>query len=105
MLPGERQVHLRPGEVVGDAVPFDLQRRVVEVGEQPVVVLLRERVVLVVVALHTLHRGAEPDRAGRVDAVDHLVGAVLFRIDARLDVAGRQPVKAGGNLLIDSRAG
>ena len=55
---------------------------VVEEGEQPVVIALRERVVLVVVALRAGDRGSEPDGAGRVDAIDEGLPARFLDVDA-----------------------
>jgi len=51
----------------------------------------------VVVALAAFHGRAEPDGAGRIHAVEHLVDAGLFRLAAGLDVRGRRAVEAGGD--------
>ncbi len=77
-----------------------LDRRAVEIREQPVVVAHRERVVLVIVALAALEGGAEPDGRGRVHPVENLVDPVFLGIGAGLDVAGSAAVQAGGDFLI-----
>jgi len=64
---------------------------------------LRERVVLVVVALGALQRGPQPDHAERVDPIVYLIDARLLGVAASLDVrrsrtveAGRDPLRLGG---------
>ena len=78
---------------------------VVEEGEELVVLALRQRVVLVVVALGAADRQAEPDRRRRVDAVDDRLDAELLLVDAALVVGQRVAVEAGGQLLREAGAG
>ena len=56
---------------------------------------MRERVVLVRVALGAAHGEAQPDGAGHGDAVDHRVEPVLQRVDPALLVEHRVAVEAG----------
>ena len=72
-----------------------------EEGEQPEVVLLAERIVLVVVALRAGERRAQPDRRGRVDAIDEDFVQRLLRIDAAFLVGHRVAMEAAGDLLLD----
>ena len=72
---------------------------VVEEGQQPVVVALRDRVELVVVALAAADGQAEPDAAGGVDAIDDGLDAELFHIDAAFFVNEGVAVEAGGDAL------
>ena len=71
--------------------------RVVKEGEEPVIIALRNRIVFVVMALRTLERRAQPDRAGRVDAVEDLVDAALLLVGAGLYVGRRRAVEARGD--------
>ena len=100
---GVVQFHRRPFELDG-AGDFwigavSLEFRVVEEGEEAVVVALREGVVFVVVALGAFEGRAKPDDAQRADAVVDLVHARLLRVGAGLDVRGRAAVEAGGDAL------
>ena len=84
LLIGRREIE--PGFKKARAVA---ERAALEVGvgeerEQPEVVLLTERVVLVVVALRAGERGAEPDGGGRVRAIHEDLVHRLVRIDAAL---------------------
>ena len=72
---------------------------VVEEGEHPVELLLRDRIELVVVALRAADGEAEPDRARRADAVDHAVDAELLDVDAAFLIEGRVAVEARGDAL------
>ena len=56
-------------------IALPVLRHVVEEGEQLVELLLRERVVLVVVAAGAAERQPEPDRRRRLDAVDDVLDA------------------------------
>ena len=49
--------------------------------------------------LGAFHRDAEPGRAGGIDPIDHLVGAVLLGVDAGLDIASHGAVESGGDFL------
>ncbi len=71
--------------------------------EQPEIVLLAERIVLVVVALGAGERGAKPDRRRRVDAIDEHFVHRLVRIDAPFLVRHRIAMEAGRDPLIDGR--
>ena len=79
--------------------------RVVEVGEQAVVVALRERIILVIVALRTLQRGPKPDCTRGVHAVDDLVDAALLRLGAGFHIRRCAAMKAGCDDLLRSRVG
>ena len=72
----------------------------VEEGHQPVIIFLRHRVVLVVVALRTADRQAEPDRADGVGAIDRALDAELFGIGAPLLIEGGIALEAGRDQLI-----
>src|SRR5207247_8565919 len=76
----------------------------VEEGEELVILALADRVELVVVALGTADREAEPDLAGRVDAIDNRLAAELLLIDTPLAIGQRVAVKARRDLLIDRGA-
>ena len=73
---------------------------VVEEGEEPVVLFLRDRVELVVVALGTRDGQSEDGLAERVHAVEHGVHPELLGIDTPLLVEHRIPQKAGRDDLI-----
>ena len=75
---------------------------VVEERHELVILAVRDRVVLVRVALGAADRQAEPDGAGGADAVDHGVEAELQRVDAAFLVEHRVAVKAGGDALLDA---
>ena len=86
----------------------DLQRRLVrsvENGEQLVEFALRDRVVLVIVAAGATE--CQPQKRGprRADPIDHGLNAKLLRVRPTFLVHHCVPVKAGGDLLIDSSAG
>ena len=59
---------------------------IVDKGEQPIVLFLFERIVLVVVALGTLDGKAQHSFAQAIHAVEHRFHAKLFRIDRTLFV-------------------
>ena len=65
--------------------------------------LLRDGIVRVVVTLGTLHRQSKPGcgRGGR--AIDHTLGAILFRVDATLAVEKSLAMKGGSEALFGSR--
>jgi hypothetical protein len=67
--------------------------------EEPVVLALGDRVVLVGVALGAADRQPEPDGAGRRRPVGHGVEAELQRVDPPLLVEHRVAVEPGGDLL------
>ena len=71
--------------------------RVVEEGEQPIILLLRERVELVVVALGALDGQAQDALADGVHAVEHGLHAELLGIDAAFLVDHRVAQEAGGD--------
>ena len=73
---------------------------VVQEGEHPVVLFLRERVVLVVVALGALDRQAEDALADGVHPVEHRLHAELLGVDAALLVDHRVAEEAGGDDLV-----
>ncbi len=72
---------------------------IVEEGEEPVILALGERVILVVVALGAADRQAEEDRARGVDPVDDRVDPELLDVDAPFLVDLRVAVKTGGDPL------
>ena len=78
---------------------------VVEEGEEPVELVLRDRVELVAVAAGAGQRQAQPDGRGRVDAVDDVLDGVLLGDDAPFAVAAMVAVEAGRDLLVERRAG
>ena len=87
-----RKRRLGHGLRAADAVPLDA----VEEGQQAIVVLLRERVDLVIVAASAVDRQAEKDLAGGGDDVVQLVVKGLDRgRPARRPTA--QAVVAGGD--------
>ena len=75
----------------------------IEIREEFVEPALRERVVLVVMALGAAHRQPEPDGAERAGPVDGLLEEVLRRIDPALAVPERIAVKPGRDPLFDRR--
>ena len=81
LLPGRR--HLEHDLVLG-----------LEERDQPVVVALGDRIVLVVMATRTPEGAAEPDGRRRVGAVEQPLPARLGRVDAALVVQHRVAVKA-----------
>ena len=74
--------------------------RVIEEGEHPVILFLRDRVVLVGVALGALDGQAENALADGVHAVEHRLHAELLGIDAALLVDHGVAEEAGGDLLV-----
>ena len=78
---------------------------VVEKGKEPVVVALRDRVVLVIVALCAADRQAEEDRARRVDAVNDRIDPELFDVDPAFLVDLRIAMKPGGDPRRERRSG
>ena len=73
---------------------------VVQEGEQPVVVLLRDRIELVVVALGALDGQAEDALADGVHAIEHRLHAELLGIDAAFLVDHRVAQEAGRDDLV-----
>src|SRR5262249_43512016 len=78
---------------------------VVEQGEDAVVLLLRDRVELVVVALAAVEREPEPDGAGGRDPVVDGVPAELQRVGPALLVQHRVAMEAGRDFLVQVRPG
>ena len=76
---------------------------VVEEGEELVILALRDRIELVVVALAAADRQAQEDDAGGVDAIDDRLDAELLEVDAAFLVDLRVAVEAGGDLLLERR--
>ena len=108
------QVAMEPIDPVPDlAAPGQFRRRgdlqvglvhVVEEGEEPVVLALADRVVLVVVALRAADRQAEQDRARRVDPVDDRLDPELLDVDPPFLVDRRVAVEPGGDPLAERGA-
>ena len=96
---------LGPGRDAGDRVgvaPFvDPAGFVdaVEVGREPVVLLLRQRVELVVVTLCARECQSHPDGGGGVGAVQHVFDPVLLGDPAALSVERMVAVESGGDQL------
>ncbi len=80
-----------------------LFRQLIEVREELIELALRERVVLVVVALSTPGRQPHPDGGGRADSVGDVFDAVLLRDDAGLFGDHVVAVEAGRDALLDRR--
>ena len=77
---------------------------VIEEREQPVVVLLRDRVELVVVAAGALERQSEPSHAERTDSVRHVLDAVLLLDDPALGINHVIPIESGCDALLKRRS-
>jgi hypothetical protein len=73
---------------------------VVEERHEAVVVALRERIVLVVVALCAGEGSAQPDRGRRVHAIDERLPARFLDVDAAFLVEERVAVEAAGDELV-----
>ena len=82
-----------------------LATKAVEEGEELVVLLLGEGVVLVVVALRAAERHAHPGRGRRVGAIDRVDDAKLLRVGAPLLVVAVEPVESRADLLHDGGVG
>ena len=88
----------------GSAVVADsLLGHIVEESEQRIEILLRERIVLVVVAAGAAQRLPQPHRRGGLDAVGAVLGEELFRDHAALFVDHGVAVKPGGDPLFERR--
>jgi hypothetical protein len=99
-LLGSRQIELRLRDpVIAAGSAEDRVLPVVEEREQTIVIPLRERVVLVVVALRAGDRGAEPHGTGRVDAIDERLPTRLLDVDAALLVQEGVAVEARRDAL------
>ena len=77
---------------------------VIEEREELVVFLVRDRIVLVRVALGAADGQPQPDRAGGGDAIENRRHAELFLVGAPFGVGERLPVKRRGQLLHRSEA-
>ena len=71
----------------------------VEIGVKLIVLLLRNRIVLVVVALRAFHRQTKPDIGGRLDPVDVVFHTVLFVDRPALVGRAMVAVEPGSHLL------
>jgi hypothetical protein len=69
------------------------------------IIALAERIVLVVMALRTTHRGSHPHGHGGVDSIDNRLDAKLFQVSACFVTEGRVAMEAGGNALVVSGVG
>src|SRR5688572_29505645 len=74
---------------------------IIEERKEPVILLLRKRIVFVVVALRAGERRSQPDGCGRINAVHNGCYAILFRIYAALFINHGIPVKSGGDSLLE----
>ena len=88
---------------VADATRLTLFIELVEEGEELVVLALRERVELVIVAAGAAQRQAHQDRCGRVYAIGHVFDAVLLGDDAALGIDDVVAVEAGRQSLVECR--
>src|SRR5262249_20859668 len=79
--------------------------RIIEEGVEAVVLLLRDRIVFMTVALSAHHGKAEPSRRRRGHAVLDRLGAILLGITTAFVIDFRIPVKAGGDLLLQRGIG
>ena len=77
----------------------------VEEREELVVLALRDRIVLVIVAAGAADREAEPDGRGRLDAIDDILDAILLVDDAGFVGHHVIAIEAGRDLLIERRIG
>src|SRR5207253_11161115 len=80
-----------------------LLRDAVEEGEETVVILLRQRIELVVVALAAAQRQAQKCGGRRVDPVVDVDGRVLLRDRAAFEINRMVAVETGGDLLVRRR--
>ena len=78
---------------------------VVEIREELIELLLRERIELVVVASRARDRQAHEHRGGRVHAIDDVFDRVLFGNDAAFRVAAVITIEPGGDLLVQRSVG
>ena len=79
--------------------------RLVEEGEEAVILLLGQRIVLVVVTATTVEGETHPDRAGGLGHIHHVVHAVLFRDSSAFAIDRMVPQEAGGELLLGGGIG
>ena len=87
--------------VVVDEAPLG---DVVEEGEEPVVLLLADGIVLVVVTAGAPHRQPHPDRGGGLHPVGHVLDPELLVDGAPLGAGPVVPVESGGDDLIPRRS-
>jgi hypothetical protein len=80
-----------------------VDRRLVEKGPEPVILLLGQRVVLVVVAAAAVEGEPQPDRPGGLGHVHHVVDTILFRDAAALTVDRVVAQETGGEFLLEGR--
>ena len=80
---------------------FDVVKKRVE----RIVILLRNRIVLMIVTLRAADREAEPDRTHGVGAINGLFKESLVQFDATLTVAQRIAVEAGGDAILGGGVG
>ncbi len=76
---------------------------IVEKREQPVILVVRDRIVLVRMALGAADRQPQPHGAGRGDAVENRLDAELLLVGAAFGVGERLAVKSGGQPLAGPR--
>ena len=74
----------------------------VEEGKKLVELFLRNRIVLVAVAARATHRHAHPDVRSRLDTVDDVLGLILLRDRAPLEVDHVIAVESRSDLLLQS---
>ena len=82
-----------------------VDRRSIEHGEQSVVVIQRNRIVLVIVTPGAGHRQTEPRGGCRFHLIEDVLDAVLFRDPSAFAIDHMVPVEPGGNPLRDGRIG
>ena len=81
-------------------VDFDVLQAVEE-SEQLIEILLRDGVVLVVVALRAADGKSQPDLAHRARPVNDLVKPDLIEVDARLAIGQSATIESGRDTLFD----
>ena len=77
---------------------------VIEKREQSVVVFLRDRVELVVVAAGALERQSEPSHAERSDSVCNVLDAILLFDDPALGINHMIPIESSCDALLERRS-
>ena len=81
------------------------QGGVVQDGEDPEVILLPDRVILVIMALRTFQRGSQPDHAQSVHPIEHLVHPGFLGVTASFHIGWGIAVESRGYLLFQRWVG
>src|SRR5689334_8493479 len=75
-------------------------RDIVEEGEQPIKILLSQRIVLVVVATSTARRKSQPHRACSLHPIDNVLNPPFFGNDSAFGIKSMVAAESGGELLL-----